>query len=42
MFSKGDKVGVGLKEYYVFKYNLDRWNDIDVICIYNNCYNYVN
>lgn len=41
MFSKGDKVGVGLKEYYVFKYNLDRWNS-DGICIYNNCYNYVN
>lgn len=40
--SKGDKVGVGSKEHYAPKYNPDRWNDIDVIRTYNNCYNYAN
>ena len=40
--SKGDKVGVGSKEHYAPKYNPDRWNDIDIIRTYNNCYNYAN
>lgn len=43
VFSIGDvKKDVDVIEYYVFIYNLERWNKYDLICMYNNCYNYVN
>ena len=41
--SKEDKGGVGVPiKHYAPKYNPDRWNKIQVILRYNNCYNYAN
>ena len=40
--SKEDKGGVGVIQHYAPKYNPDRWNKIQVILRYNNCYNYAN
>ena len=40
--NKGDTVGVGVIQHYAPKYNPDRWNKIEVILRYNNCYNYAN